>query len=334
MKIGIFYNTCSTNSLKYEYMKCFAEGVFTVNDDKVIEVFSNKYVECDIAVIFGFFSKYDLSKKGAMRKSIYDAHTARRKKCIFIDTDIFKNSSKLFEDDDFCRVSYNSIFFDRAIHFNEIYDNTRWEDIKKIKQIEVKNYISDFSKPILISANSTTGWSNLGTNPYDWIKHTIKNIKNYSNNPIALRLHPKASGDIFSKAPIDEFLKIDKNIIFMGGVNEDLLYQKDVTIKTISKDISACVVHTSSSCVEFLINGIPIFTNSTSCCAHSVANHNIKKISKPELPKRDIWFNQNAHIIWSKEELRTGKVWLKFRSRLDKHGDIPPRQSLRLRKRS
>src|SRR5688500_14852206 len=120
MKIGIFLSTTSENEYKKRYMEGFANGIKLSSNDSVFITKSKEYIDCDIAVIFGFYG-INIGEMQAVRKTIYTEHTIKRKKnCIFIDADLFRFlGDETEEDTTHVRLSYKSIYFNQAEHFNK-----------------------------------------------------------------------------------------------------------------------------------------------------------------------------------------------------------------------
>lgn len=327
MNIGIFLATASENNDKSKFLYGFDEGISIIGADKHFITKSSIYKECDIAVIFGFYG-VNLGEIHKIRKHIYTEHTKRGKQCIFIDADLFRfsGSQKLqINSNVHVRLSFGSIFFNKALHFNENSDSTRWELLKNRKGIELLDYKSD-GDYVLICLNSNPyigkGWSAGDTDMYDWALSTIRKIRRYTDKDIVIRFHPNAKDSDQKNIPIQRFLDISANIKFSGGINID--NDNVINGTTLTDDCvnaSACIVHSTSASVTPILCGVPVFTRNKNCPVYNIANHDILSITNPEKINREQWLFDTSYSLWNYEEIKSGIVWERFRKRLNKKGD-------------
>lgn len=327
MKVGVFLSTVSENPEKRKYLDGFYSGINRNRIDRCFLSKGNDYRECDLAIIFGFYG-INMGNIHKARKHIYTEHTIKRKKnCIFVDADLFRFLGENTEDTTHVRVCYQSIFFDKSIHFNDNSDNSRWNLIKKRKGITVSDYRED-GEHILICLNSNPyvgkGWSAGNVNIYDWAEKAIHEIRQETNRDIILRFHPNEKDEEQQKIPIKRFLLAGgPNTYFSGGVDVD---HNNVIRKTSLQDDCknawACVVHNTSASTTPIINGIPVFTIEKTCPVYKIANHNLKHLNNPKLPDRTQWLNDTAYCLWNYHEIKSGIIWNRYRDYLNSKGDI------------
>ena len=86
-----------------------------------------------------------------------------------------------------------------------------------------------------------------------------------------------------------------------------------ITLKTlmtlIEQDfaLAATVVsHSSNSCVESVIEGIPSFVTSKKSVAWDVTSHDLSEINNPKIFDREQWLNNLAYTQWNLKEIEKG----------------------------
>jgi hypothetical protein len=140
-----------------------------------------------------------------------------------------------------------------------------------------------------------------GLNVQNWLDQTILKIRQYSNRPIIVRMHP---GD----KKIKQVLKINHRNVTLSP--QERLLTVDL------KNAWATVVHNSSPSVASVIEGVPTFLTdphpeySQSC---EVANKDLARIENPELMERQAWIERISMCHWNFDELRSGEAWQFFK---------------------
>lgn len=319
MNVGVFLSTTSEKFEKRKYLEAFYDGINSSKDTCFLTK-SKNYVDCDIAIIFGFYG-INFGDIHHVRKNVYVEHTLKQnKKCIFIDADLFKHAGAKDQNiNTHVRLSYGSIFFDQAEHFNQNCDSSRWNLIQEQKGIKLKKYRTQ-GDHILICLNSNPhfgkGWSAGKLDIYDWAKITIKKIRKYSNKRILIRFHPNAKPDEQKSIPIKDFLRIDPNLYFSGGINKDKHTILNTSLQDDCQNAWACIVHNTSASVIPVLEGIPVFTENKNCPVYNIANHKFSDLINPHLLDRTQWLNDTAYCLWSYEEIKDGILWNRWRSYL------------------
>ncbi len=327
MKVGIFLSTTSENKEKRKYLEAFGDGIKNKSQDRFFITTSTKYIECDLAVIFGFYG-LSVGEVHKVRKNIYTEHTIKRKKnCVFIDADLFKFlGNQKPKENTHVRISYGSIFFDKALHFNENSNSRRWDLIKQEKEITLNPY-RDNGEHILICLNSNPyvgkGWSAGNMDIYQWAEQTIKTIRSETNRPILLRFHPNAKEEEQKKIPIEKFITAaSQDIKFSGGISlQNSLVINNTSLVNDCQNAWACIVYNTSASVTPIICGIPVFTELKNCPVYPIANHDLSKIENPILRSREQWLYDAAYSLWTYDEIKRGEVWKRFRTRINNRGE-------------
>lgn len=328
MKVCAFLQTASGEDKK-QYMRDFANGVRRHKDQGVV-IDKDKYLPCDIALIFGFYGK-NLGHTQEFRKLIYEEHKKLKKQHIFLDADLLRFAGKIkaekaSDPTQHLRVSYNSIFPDKAKYFNEESPPDRWELLCQRKKINIEPYRVD-GDHILICMNSgqeARGWSSKGEDTLKWLAETIREIREHSTRPIRVRFHPNEKEHIQRSWPYEKLAKLGDDITFSGGIIGDspLINQNKTDLIEDCQGAWASVVFTTSASVIPIINGIPVFTNRPDCIAYSIANHRLSDINNPKIISREQWFNNLAYSLWNSEEMRNGVVWARFKKHLNSKGEF------------
>ena len=138
-----------------------------------------------------------------------------------------------------------------------------------------------------------------GLNVVDWLNHTIKRLRKYTDRPIVVRGHP---GDKNAK----RYLSAGKNYKLSNNVYliDDL------------KNCWATVVFNSSPAVASAIEGVPVFITDPipeRSQAKPVANTHIKNIEDPKIFERQNWIEELAMSHWKTSELQDGTAWAHMR---------------------
>ena len=183
---------------------------------------------------------------------------------------------------------------------NEDYENSYWRwafksfhDSRKLKvpddrfkqwNLELKPY-RDEGEFILICPSSETMCRTIsGVNQDRWIQTQYDKIKQNTKLPIRVRLKPRKNG---TSGPAAE----------------------TVSMKEELKGCHALVTNASLTAIEALVEGIPVFTDSSQCPAAWCSHKDFKKINNPELFEREELFHNLAYKQYSIKEFRNGEAY-------------------------
>jgi len=297
MKIAIYLTTIPKNKseTKLAVLNRFGEGILK-SSDQVEFVNDSNLVDCDVAVMQGFVHKDITPPHLQLRKRILDNH----KNVIVIDSNLFQFANAELANY-YLRYSLNGIFPTTGFYFDNKIDTARWQSISNKLNIELKNDRTS-GDHILICLQRVDGWSMGSTSVQDWLDHTVKKIKKYSNRPIIVRKHP-------------------------GDRKQDhLKFSSQYTISTASKlvdDLKNCwatVIYNSSPGIASLINGVPVFvTDQTPQQSQTwpVCNTDLRLVENPIMHNRTEWIHRISQSHWNDDEVASGQAWTFIRERLD-----------------
>lgn len=202
-------------------------------------------------------------------------------------------------------------------HFlrNGIFNNSnspsdRWEKIKQVQNLEVKDWRTkgDYILLALQKAGDSTlntMYERYGTY-YNWIDYAIKQIRLYTDRPILIRPHLK-----HAKVPFDKFLSNSNKIFLSENFSKRTHIEGGASLEKDFDNAWAVVGYNSNTLVESSMAGIPTFPLDEDSVVWDVSNKNLlENIEKPNL---DIdltqWCYDASYMIWTRQELNNGAAW-------------------------
>lgn len=296
MKVGIFY--CSiTNPVKAPHkvnlMDVFKAGVLA-NGDQVVE-YRQLHGEPSPDLDAGFILGY--SKADNLRGRIIKTLERNRAYRVFVDSNILNYSRPEHE---WHRYSMNSVYPDTGIYFYGQETSNKWDRFSAWHGTALKPWRSQGTH-ILLLGQRPHGW-NMFSNQDDWLDQMITSIRQYSQRPIRVRLHP---GDGNKDATYTRLKNKFGNTLSVStntNIRDDLV------------DCWATVGYNSTPNAVALIEGVPAYIQDP---AHSWATGaaftDLAQIENPPMLDRTAWANRVANIHWSNEEVRSGQLWSAMR---------------------
>ena len=292
MKVGIFYNSISNPnkfSNKVMLMDNFRHGVETVGDE-VIEFRNTTLPNQPLGA--GFVLGYTLEDN--FRKKILTGLQERNIPPVFVDSNILHYARPEHE---WHRYSLNTVYPSTGTYFFDKLDPNKWEQYSTWHNTTLKPWRAN-GNHIVIFCQRPKGWNMFGNDQEVWLDQTIAKIRQYSNRPIVVRMHP---GDKTRFAQIE---KIKQR------------YGTSISISThenIRDELVNCwcaVGYNSTPNAVAAIEGVPVFvTDPVNSWAQDIAFTELSQIENPPLPNRTKWSSKIANIHWSNEEVRSGKLW-------------------------
>lgn len=277
----------------------FCHGVLQSGDSAIAHRGMSP-LACDVALIQGFVHEHGKSSPHLqLRKQAVDLQKRNGNRSLIVDSNLFlyadpENSKR------YLRYSFDGVFPTTGFYFDRDIDPQRWQKISASLNISLKPYRSTGSY-ILVCLQRNGGWSMNGLNVQTWLDQTILKIRQYSDRPILVRMHP---GD----KKIKQVLKINHRNVTVSP------QERPLTVDL--QHAWATVVHNSSPSVASLIEGVPTFLtdpNPENSQSYEVANKDLAKIENPELLERQDWIERISMCHWNFEELRSGDAWLFFK---------------------
>jgi hypothetical protein len=291
VKVGIFYNSISNPakfSNKVMLMDNFKAGV-VANGDTVIEFHNNQLPNQPLDA--GFVLGYTLEEN--FRKKIINCLATQNTASIFVDSNILHYARREHE---WHRYSLNSVYPDTGKYFFDNLDSAKWTTYSSWHNAELKPWRTS-GDHILIFCQRPKGF-NMFIDQESWLDNTIANIRQHSDRPIMIRMHP---GDGTREKQIHKIRKKHRKAV---GIS----YHENI------RDALAncwCTVGINSTPnVVSAIEGIPGYIEDPQhSWAADVAFTDLSLLENPPMPDRAQWINKIANIHWSNNEVKSGQLW-------------------------
>jgi hypothetical protein len=292
MKVGIFYNSISNPakfSNKVMLMDNFKAGV-EAHGDQVVDYHGNRLPDQPLDA--GFVLGYTLEEN--FRKKIIDSLRAQHSLPVFVDSNILHYARAEHE---WHRYSINSVYPGNGVYFFDQMDTTKWATYSAWHNTLLKPWRST-GNHILILAQRPNGWNMFGADQDAWLDQTIASIRQHSDRPIVIRMHP---GDGTRFKQIEKLQKRHGTTISIS---------QHVNIRDALVDCWCSVGYNSTPNVISAIEGVPVYVaDPVHSWAADIAFTNLDLVENPPLPDRTAWVNKIANIHWSNNEVKSGQLW-------------------------
>lgn len=288
------------NIEKTQMLEFFGHGAKLCGDN-VIDVNDYRVVNADVAVIQGWVTTDIQRPHLKLRNDAINYQLTKHRVVVTADSNLFlyvdvKNPLH------YLRYSFNGIFPTTGNYFNTRVDPDRWTKIANTLKIKVKDYRRNGTH-ILLCLQRNAGWSMGSLSVAQWAKSTISLLRQYTDRPIVVRLHP---GDQHSNTYLPELHAARDQLKFDFSINAD--------IRDDFRDCWAVVNYNSSPTIAATIEGIPVFvTDPDRSQSRDVANLDLSNIENPTMPDRTAWLQKLAMCHWNFDELRSGEAWSHMR---------------------
>lgn len=292
MKVGIFYNSISNPgkfSNKVMLMDNFRAGVEACGD-RVIDYRNNQLPSEPLTA--GFVLGYTLEDN--FRRKIIDLLRQKNIPQIFVDSNILHYARPEHE---WHRYSLNSVYPNDGTYFFGDLDTAKWQTYSAWHGVLDKPWRANGTH-ILIFCQRPKGWNMFGNDQEAWLDNMIAQIRDYSQRPIMVRMHP---GDGSRFKAIEKLQKKYGHAITIS---------EHVNIRDALVDAWCTVGYNSTPNVVAAIEGIPGYVQDpTHSWAADVAFTDLSQIQNPPTPDRTAWLQKIANIHWSNQEVREGRLW-------------------------
>ena len=239
------------------------------------------------------------SRNIALRKQVIAEQQRHGFNTMCIDASCFKY---LDNAGTYLRYSLGGPFYDRAEYANHSSDSTKWQEIQRNLQIQMKPTRINGGY-ILIGMQRDGGFSMKSLSPMAWLTCKIQEIRKYTNREIVIRPHP-GKFDMTEFAEFQAKNYVRQNVRVINPLQSTLLQNLE--------SAQSAVFFNSSASVAAVLEGVPVFVDDASAVTWSVAHHDIAQIESPQVFVRDQWIQDLATAHWSDEDGRTGKIYQKF----------------------
>jgi hypothetical protein len=274
-------------------MDNFKAGVLSQGDE-VIEYRGNQLP--DQKLDLGFVLGYTLEEN--FRKKIINSLKSTNTPQVYVDSNILHYARQEHE---WHRYSLNSVYPDNGTYFFDDLDKNKWTSFSSWHNTSMLPWRNS-GNHILVLAQRPKGF-NMFTNQDVWLENTINSIKQYTDRPIIVRMHP---GDGTREKQI---VKLKKKF------GKDFKYGR-ISISThvnIQDELVNCwcsVGYASTPNVVSALRGIPVYVEAINkSWAKDIGFNDLSLIENPPMPDRSEWVHKIANIHWSNQEVMSGKLW-------------------------
>lgn len=298
-KLAVYHKSVpnKNNSEKTQMLEFFSLGARNTGDS-VVDVHDYCLIDCDVAVIQGWVAQDTNRPHLQLRSDVIAGQISQGRRVVTADSNLFlyADTSNVLH---YLRYSFNGVFPNTGIYFDQQVDPTRWNKIANDLHITVKDYRTQ-GNHILICLQRNNGWS-MGTKSVaEWTEETIRILRQYTDRPIILRAHP---GDQKSQTYMSRLEKLKSTLNFSFSTNRDI--RQDFV------DCWAVVNHNSSPAVAASIEGLPVFvTDPDRSQCRDIANTDLSLIENPVMRDRTDWLSKLAMSHWKFDELKSGEAWV------------------------
>ena len=308
MKVVSYYNvvpSVNKSQEKFDILTKFVKGVNAAGDTGILHS-DYTIVDCDVGVIQGW--QHQQGKSGShlqLRQRVIGTQIQNKKFVCVADSNLFLYANKSNKPHHYLRYSFNGVFPNTGIYFDDNPDPSRWKQISKDTGISLEP-LKTKGKNIVVCLQRNGGWSMSRIAVVDWTRNTVTEIKKHTDRTIILRPHP---GD---KKAFQTYIPMLSQI-----------YKNDPQVKISSQDTPleqdlykawAVVNHNSSAIVGPIIQGYHAYITDPekSQCAE-VSHIGFENIESPNEFDRQIWLERISMFHWKFSELEDGTAWRHMR---------------------
>lgn len=252
-------------------------GLRALDFTNVRVVIDGKYTPSDIAVIFGGYSKHH--HQNTLYRKIVKEEQFKRGKHVLVLEQGFLNRSK-----------YYSIGFNHHIGYGKY--NSINEPCDRLDSLGITfNEWKTDGHDIVLCSQLPWDTSIQHLNKNNIFESIIKDIKKHTKNKIIYREHPLLNSRALPLLPHNT-----------PGVE----FSKKKTLREDLANAKCMICINSTSAIESVILGIPIFTLDRGSLLHKFSNQDINNINAPSVFERRQIFNDIAYTQWSTQEIASG----------------------------
>jgi hypothetical protein len=274
MKFAIFEQHGAINSKPV--FEAFIKGCRRLDIEHTVNPRDQNY---DVAVI------WSVLWQGRMRpnREIWDHCQRTNKKVVVLEVGGFRRNHMW-------RIGIGGI--NREADFANDFDIG--DRYKKIG-LELKPWMGNRGNNILICTQNPNSYQWRNMPPMSvWLKNTIQDIREFYQNKIIIRPHPRAHNNI----PV---FKDNVEVVRPKRIPDTY---DDVDIDTALDDVKFVVNHCTNPGIEAVLNGIPAMTGDTSLAWPVSMMNGYMNFSEPD---RENWVKRLAYIEWTTEEIEQGE---------------------------
>jgi len=287
-KINIYIRR-KTNRTVSNTLKASIEGFRVLGLDFQV-LYEDEYRPSDIAVLYGYHKK--VSGAGVRRKQIYDTQKKLGNKILVFERGFLNR--ELYHSVGWNGINGRADFVVKdkpADRFNQL--NIKTKEYKKGREpILLCGQVPWDANVQTLNTGNKKKISSVG-GYMKWLNQTYTEIRANTARDIIFRPHPKFMGrQDWYKVAIPETI--------------------EWSVQNIKKDFkrcSTCVVFSSNTAVEAVMEGLSIYVGDIGSMAYPIANKDFSKIDNPINLDREQWLYDLAYKQWTWEEISRGKFW-------------------------
>jgi hypothetical protein len=308
MRVVSYYNVVpavNKSQEKFDILTKFITGVNAAGDEGILHT-TNSIVEADVGVIQGW--QHQQGKQGShlqLRQRVIDTQLQQGKYVCTADSNLFLYANSSNKPWHYLRYSFNGVFPNTGIYFDDAPDPKRWQQISRDLNIALEPQ-KRAGTHIVVCLQRNGGWSMGRIAVVDWVTKTVNEIKKYTARPIVLRPHPGDKKSLQTYVPqLVQRFKQDAQVT-VSSPNTPL-----------SVDLNnawAVVNHNSSAIVGPVIQGYHAFITDPerSQCAE-IAHTDFSLLETPKEFDRQRWLERISMFHWKFSELEDGSAWRHMR---------------------
>ena len=309
MKVVSYYNVVpavNKSQEKFDILTKFIVGVNAVGDQGILHT-ANTIVDADVGVIQGW--QHEVGKSSGhlqLRQQVINTQINKGKYVCTADANLFLYANKSNTPHHYLRYSFNGVFPNTGIYFDNNPDPRRWQQISKECGISLDS-VKRNGKNVVVFLQRDMGWSMGSTGVFEWTLKTVEKIKKYTDRPIILRPHPGDKKALITYLPqLIRAFKVDLRVKIS---TQKTSFELDLV------DAWAVVNHNSSAIVGPIIQGHHAFITDPekSQCAE-VAHTDFSLLETPKEFDRQHWLERISMFHWKFSELENGTAWRHIRN--------------------
>jgi hypothetical protein len=325
IKVQIFRRTVKDRKKgdSYKLLYDFAQGIKAVGDEVEIvnenltglTVDNEMEITAPIGVMFGYGGDKQLHHTKGRRYTL--VQNAKKNGSVVITFDgglcsSFGNTAGV------PNHRYRVALWTPMRNGNFFADNSpddRWKEMQGL--FNIGNY--DWQKlnpdaPILFVLQPKDNWSMNELDPIDWFNDVYKKLRPLTKRKFLVRPHPNHVSAMEQRK--GEFPPDCDVIIGQKHFQGDEKKYYRFNFQQALNNCHAVITHNSTASVDSCIRGVPTFVTSDLAICWPVANTNLEDIENPKYPDRTQWLNDLGYMLWSIDEIRSGKVYSRFRNKI------------------
>jgi len=309
MKVVSYYNvvpSINKSQEKFDILTKFVKGVNAAGDEGILHT-DYSLIESDVGVIQGW--QHQQGKSGAhlqLRQRVIDTQIQSNKYVCTADSNLFLYANNSNKPHHYLRYSFNGVFPDTGIYFDDRPEPKRWQQISKDLDIQL-DAIKSKGKNIVVCLQRNGGWSMGRMAVVDWATKTVNEIKKHTDRTIILRPHPGDKKAVTTYLPqLAQRFKNDSQV---------KISSQTVSLEADLNKAWAVVNHNSSAIVGPIIQGHHAFITDplkSQCC--EVAHTDFSLIETPQQFDRQKWLERISMFHWKFSELENGTAWRHMRN--------------------